>query len=271
MSGSAAIDLEDFGDQGIAFPIEVYAADEARGLKARYDAFQTEAVARRGHETFIKPHLISTWLDGVVRHPAILDAVERVLGSDLLLWSADFFMKDAGAGRFVGWHQDAPLWFLEPTGNVVSVWLALTPSTVESGAMRVIPGTHRLGPLAHRSTFDPDNILSDGHEVDWQVPAERAIDVVLQPGQASLHHGDLIHGGMPNKAGYDRVGFVMRYIRPDTVQTMAPDSAMLVRGEDQFGNYLLEPRPESDFHPAAMAALQAALERPSGFNDMVVR
>ena len=74
MSGSAAIDLEDFGDQGIAFPIEVYAADEARGLKARYDAFQTEAVARRGHETFIKPHLISTWLDGVVRHPAILDA-----------------------------------------------------------------------------------------------------------------------------------------------------------------------------------------------------
>jgi ectoine hydroxylase-related dioxygenase (phytanoyl-CoA dioxygenase family) len=147
----------------------------------------------------------------------------------------------------------------------------LTPSTVESGAMRVIPGTHRLGPLAHRSTFDPDNILSDGHEVDWQVPAERAIDVVLQPGQASLHHGDLIHGGMPNKAGYDRVGFVMRYIRPDTVQTMAPDSAMLVRGEDQFGNYLLEPRPESDFHPAAMAALQAALERPSGFNDMAVR
>jgi hypothetical protein len=45
MSGSAVIDLEDFGDQGIAFPITVFAADEARGLKSRYDAFQAEAVA----------------------------------------------------------------------------------------------------------------------------------------------------------------------------------------------------------------------------------
>src|SRR5262249_57420913 len=112
--------------------------------------------------------------------PAILDAVGDVIGPDILVWSSSFFIKEPRDGAYVSWHQDATYWGLsEP--DVVTAWIALTPSTVESGAMRMVPGTHHEQ-VAHHDTFAPGNLLSRGQEIAVEVDEARAVDVVLQPG-----------------------------------------------------------------------------------------
>ena len=120
--------------------------------------------------------------------------------------------------------------------------------------MRVVPETHTLKQLPHRDTFAPDNLLSRGQEIAVGVDESRAVDIVLKPGQMSLHHVLLVHGSEPNKGSHRRIGFAIRYL-PTYVKQLAgvPDSATLVRGNDEYGNFLLEPVPCSDFDPDAVA------------------
>jgi hypothetical protein len=265
---------ERFARDGAVWPITLFEGEEARALHDRYEAFQAASLRQRGRETYIKPHLISTWLDAIVHHPRVLDPVEAAIGPDILLWSSDFFVKKGGKGSFVSWHQDTPFWSLMPLDKVVSVWLAITPSTLENGCMSVVPGSHRFGSfggLVPKSAGSKD-LLSVRQEVDFVF--DEVIDprpVELRPGQFSMHSGLTLHGGSPNPTGSDRIGFVMRYISTDTVQLSADDSALLVRGWDDHGYYLPEARPSDDFTPESLAQLEAVKTRPSGFNDMVVR
>lgn len=267
------MDPKRFQREGIVFPFTLFEGEAAVGLIDRYAAFQARArVLRDGHDLFIKGHLVSTWLDSIVHHPLVLDVAEAVLGPDLLLWSSDFFVKTAGSRRHVSLHQDTVFWGLEPPENVVSVWLAITPSTLRSGAMQVVRGSHRhglLGPVLEKR--DSNDILSKEQDVRYDYGPGDVVDVVLEPGQFSIHHSNILHGGVPNEADYDRVGYVMRFITPDTRQVQAPDSALLVRGEDRFGHYLAERRPRTDFDPEDMARLERIFPLPSGFGDQVVR
>ena len=45
------------------------------------------------------------WLD-ICTQPMILDVVEDVLGSDIILWGSQLFSKPAGTGLALPWHQD---------------------------------------------------------------------------------------------------------------------------------------------------------------------
>src|SRR4029453_15391031 len=158
----------------------------------------------------IKPHLLFTWLAELVRHPSVLDAVEDVLGPDILCWNTSFFTKEARSPGFVSWHQDATYWGLsEP--DVVTAWVAFTESTPANGNMRVIPGSHRA-PVPHVDTFHPDNLLSRGQEIAVEVDESRAVDIVLAPGEMSLHHVLMVHGSGANLSGDRRIGFAIRYI-----------------------------------------------------------
>jgi non-heme Fe2+,alpha-ketoglutarate-dependent halogenase len=120
--------------------------------------------------------------------------------------------------------------------------------------MRVIPGSHTADQLPHRDTFGPNNLLTRGQEVAVEVDESKAVDVVLAAGQFSLHHVRLVHGSKPNTSNGPRIGFAIRYL-PTYVRQVSgnPDSATLVRGEDEYGHFLLEPAPQSDFHPDAVA------------------
>jgi non-haem Fe2+, alpha-ketoglutarate-dependent halogenase len=160
----------------------------------------------------------------------------------------------------VSWHQDSTYWGLsEP--DVVTAWVAFTPSTVESGCMRVIPGTHRLDQIPHRDTFAENNLLSRGQEIEVEVDEGNAIDVVLEAGEMSLHHVRLIHGSVPNRAGHPRIGYAIRYIPTHIRQiTGVPDSATLVRGQDAYGHFVPEPAPRFDFDPEGVAFHAAMLE-----------
>jgi len=245
---------------GCLFPLHVFSRNEITSLCAELAGLQRHEGGRVSARTNRKPHLLLPWLNEVIRHPKIVDAVEDVIGPNILCWGSGFFAKAANDGALVSWHQDSTYWGLsEP--EVVTAWVAFTPSTVESGCVRVIPGTHRLDQISHHDTFAENNLLSRGQEIEVEVEEGSAVDVVLEAGEMSLHHVRLIHGSAPNRADHPRVGYAVRYI-PTHIRQIAgiPDSAALVRGQDAYRNFMLEPVPRFDFDPDAVAFHAAMLE-----------
>ena len=145
-------EVDAFERKGYHFPERAMSADEALAYRRRLE--QSEALAGgplRGSRRS-KPHLLFPWANELIRHPAILDAVEDLLGPNLLAWSSSFFIKDAKDPSFVSWHQDSTYWGLSHP-HVVTAWVALSRSVVENGCMRVIPGTHLKDQLPHKDTF----------------------------------------------------------------------------------------------------------------------
>jgi non-haem Fe2+, alpha-ketoglutarate-dependent halogenase len=245
---------------GIHFPVRVFSGDEAATMVARLEAIEATHGGRLPPRLNQKPHLLYPWLSDLIRHPRILDAVEDVLGPDILCWSAQFFTKNGGDPSFVSWHQDGTYWGLS-SPDVVTAWVALTPSTVPSGCMRVVAGTqHKQVP--HTDTFAEANLLSRGQEIAVEVRPEEAIDVVLAPGEMSLHHVLLVHGSEPNRAEHRRIGFAIRYVAASVYQTAGVrESATLVRGVDRENHFDHELAPEGDMHPDAVARHAAIVER----------
>ncbi len=245
---------------GFYFPIRVLSADEALACRARLEEVERDHGRPLGGLLRQKCHLLFTWLDALIRHPRILDAVEDVLGPDLLCWGSSFFIKESGDAAFVSWHQDSTYWGLsEP--HVLTAWVAFTQSSIESGAMRMVPGTHHEQ-VAHRDTFARDNLLSRGQEIAVEVDEARAVDVVLHPGEMSLHHVRMFHGSPPNRSADRRIGYAIRYI-PTRVRQIAGarDSATLVRGVDRYHYFEAEQPPVRDLDPAAMERHAAILKR----------
>lgn len=242
----------DYPASGIAFPFDVLTPAEADAARARFHAMEDEHGGKLPAHINHKPHLLYPWIFDLMVHPRILDAVEGVLGPDILCWSTQFFAKKANDPSFVSWHQDATYWGLS-SPDVTTAWLALTPSTPENGCMRVVPGTHRAQ-MAHDDTFRPDNMLSRGQEVRVAVDPADAVDVVLAPGQMSLHHVLIVHGSEPNPSPLPRIGLAIRYVATDVRQKSgARDYATLVRGQDRFGYFDHETPPR-----AAMGAAERA-------------
>jgi non-haem Fe2+, alpha-ketoglutarate-dependent halogenase len=255
-SWSAAA-LAQYVRDGYVFPVPVLSTDEARQYRERLERVERDLGGPLRGVYRIKPHLLFTWLADLVRHPAILDAVEDVLGPDLLCWKTSFFTKEARSPGFVSWHQDATYWGLsEP--DVLTAWIAFTDSNPANGNMRVIPGSHR-SQAPHVDTFHPNNLLSRGQEISVEVDEGQAVDIVLRAGEMSLHHVLMVHGSGANPSDDRRIGFAIRYVPTRVRQTAGPrDSATLVRGHDAFGHFELEPRPDADLDPA-MLTLHAEL------------
>jgi len=242
-----------YHEDGYHFPVRVMSEEEARAYRAKLEAFESEQGGYLKGRKRQKLYLVLTWMNDLVRHPRILDAVEDILGPDILCWQAGFFIKEPGSKGFVSWHQDSTYWGLS-TPDVTTAWLALSPATLESGAMQVAAGTHKIEQLAHEDTFDPDNLLTRGQKLSADFDRSRQVDMVLQPGEISLHHVRLAHASQPNRTDDRRIGLAIRYVAPHVRQiTGVPDSAMLVRGEDRYRNFEEERPPISDMHPDAVA------------------
>jgi ectoine hydroxylase-related dioxygenase (phytanoyl-CoA dioxygenase family) len=241
-----------YTEHGYYAPIRALPAEGAAMFRSRLEAFEAE---RPDLKPLLrsKTHLALAWADALIRHPDILDAVESVIGPNILCWGASFFIKDARDPSFVSWHQDSTYWGLEPP-DIVTAWVALSESVVANGAMRVVPDTHRIDQIPHRDTFAANNLLTRGQEIAVPVDEARAVALELQPGEMSLHHVRLVHGSDPNPSGRRRIGFAIRYLPTYVRQTAGPrDSATLVRGRDAYGHFLSERRPEADLAPAALA------------------
>ena len=238
--------------QGYVAPLRVISIAEAALLRQQVEAAEAGPIAIA---SFLrnKTHLAFTWADALIRHPGVLDAVESVLGPDILCWGSGFFIKNAHDPGFVSWHQDSTYWGLDPA-DIVTAWVAISESDIGNGAMRVMPGTHLLDQIAHRDTFAANNLLSRGQEIAVEVDEAKAVALELQAGEMSLHHVRLVHGSDPNPSGRRRLGYAIRYLPTYVRQTVATrDSATLVRGVDRFGNFAPERRPVGDLDAAALA------------------
>jgi non-haem Fe2+, alpha-ketoglutarate-dependent halogenase len=252
--------LESYRRDGFYAPARMLSAEEAQEVRNRLEEHEARSGAPLQGKWRVKTHLLFTWADRVVHHPAILDAVEDVIGPNILCWNTNFFIKEAASAGFVSWHQDAAYWGLEPE-EVVSAWVAITHSNLESGCMKVIPGTHRESHMPHVDTFHKDNLLTRGQEITVAVDESKAVDVILKPGEISLHDIKLVHGSAPNGSQDRRIGLAIRYLPTHVRQTKERDSAILVRGIDKHRHFDLEPRPKRDLDQAALAAHAAAVER----------
>lgn len=249
-----------YHEDGYVFPIRALPEEEMAGLRARLEALEARegGLSRRTNQ---KIHLLVPWLNDLVRHPRILDAVEDIIGPNIFCWGSNFFTKAPGDGTFVSWHQDATYWGLSHS-DIVTAWVAFEPSTVEAGAMQVIPGTHKEQQLPHSDTFGEENLLSRGQEIAVEVDEGKAVHLLLRPGEMSLHHVLLVHGSKPNQANHRRIGFAVRYV-PTYVRQLSgvKDSATLVRGVDDYGHFAHEEAPKREFDDAAVAHHAAVLER----------
>lgn len=167
--------------------------------------------------------------------PEILDRVEALIGPNILVWGANFFLKEPHSSAYVSWHQDGTYWAMEPA-DIVTAWIALTPSTVQSGCLRVVPGSHHWPILAHTETFAEGNLLSRGQEMAIDVNLATVRDIPLAPGEMSLHHVKMAHNSEPNRADHRRIGYAIRYVathvKPDSI-----DTAMLVCGTDEYHHF----------------------------------
>lgn len=249
----SAATVEQFERTGVCFPIRVMTEVAAGTLRSQLEAAEQGLGGAIAGSLRHKSHLVFTWLDALVRLPAILDAVEDLIGPDILLWNSNLFVKNARDPSFVSWHQDSTYWGLsEP--SAVTAWVAFSPSTTESGCLQVSAGTHLADQLPHDDNPTANNLLTRGQEIAVTIDPKTVIDVVLAPGEMSVHHVRAAHGSEPNRSADRRIGFAIRYIPTRVRQLAGHDFATLVRGRDAYGHFEPEPRPRADLDPAAVQA-----------------
>ena len=237
--------IESYHRDGFVFPIDVMSVAQAEQLHDRL----VEAEARYPREISAtnrnNAHLTFQCVDDIVHHAGILDAVEDLIGPNILAWGSVLFIKNPDAKSFVSWHQDLTYLTLDACDGVTA-WLALTPANRHTGCMQMIPGSHRFGIYPHEDEFGADNILTRGQTITT-IDESQAVDIILQPGQISLHHGHTVHASAPNHSGQRRVGVALQqYIPTHMRETNARGFAQLARGHDEYGNFELLPRPEGD-------------------------
>ncbi len=201
----------------------------------------------------VNAHVVLPLVARLARTPAILDAVEGILGPDILIYAGELFIKEAGTPHVVTMHQDLTYWGLGAIDGMVTAWLALSPATLASGCMEFVAASHKNAILPHEDSFDANNLLSRGQEVKVEVDDDQRVAIELAPGEFSLHHGLTIHGSGPNGSDDRRIGVVIRYIRPDMRQLVGErDYVMDARGEDRFGNFTHVPAPAGNFATDAL-------------------
>ncbi|WP_369934915.1 phytanoyl-CoA dioxygenase family protein [Ruegeria sp. A3M17] len=233
-----------YWEDGFLFPLTIFSEKEAAETRAELERIEREwldADLPLPLNTYkrVNAHLVMPLAARVATDPRVLDVVEGVLGPDIMVWSAEFFIKEPHTAHTVGMHQDLTYWGMGETPDQVTVWIALSPATVESGCMDFVRGSHKNPILPHKDTYSDTNLLSRGQEVAVDVAEKDKTHIELAPGQMSLHHGLTIHGSGPNQSGDRRIGLAIRYLNPNAKQLVAErDYAMLARGQDGQSNFV---------------------------------
>ena len=248
-----------FKEDGFLFPYDAYTPKEAAGLYGKYAGLE-ETLGEEPQNRFrIKAQLPFPWLCDVVRHPRLLDAVEDLIGPNILCWGSSFFTKKANDPRFISWHTDSFVYGFEPA-ETLTAWLGFNDSTIESGCLKYIPGSHKTR-SEHDIRPDPNNLATLGQNV-IDVPEDEAVHAILKAGQVVFHHESVVHSSSPNRANHPRIGFSIHYVAPHVKETRFDGAtAMLVRGKDEYGYWGTDPEPSQDLDPICIEAMLATREK----------
>jgi len=237
--------VQSYKQDGFCAPIDILPEADAVELRHRLEEMETRYPDALNPHQRNNAHLSFSVIDEIAHHPAILDCVEDIIGPDIMIWGTVLFIKEPHDPGFVSWHQDARYVGLEPHDGITA-WLALSPSTKESGCMQMVAGSH-LGDIRHHTdTFGEDNILTRGQAIDVGAN-EEIVDVILKPGQMSLHHPRVVHASQPNTSNERRIGIVIQQYLPHHVRdTMGEGLVQWGRGAAVPPDYIDMPRIQDD-------------------------
>ena len=230
-----------------------------RAYVAKIDSYDAILGEESQKQLKIKAHVAAPWIVALARNPKILDAVESVVGPNILLFGASMFSKKARDSRFVSWHQDAAYYGLDPQEEV-TCWVGLTDADTENGCMRVMPGSHKGPDAVHEETFDPQNLLGRGQTIRG-LDERKAVYMPVRAGQFSMHHERTIHGSMPNPSARRRVGIAFFYMPTHVRSTIGRGRPRWCGATTHSGIGMPEPMPKTDLDPECMAFLRQSWAR----------
>ncbi len=250
--------IEQFRTDGFTPSVRVLTESDAGEYRHRLQAIESVIGKLKGGKR-LKCHMLYKWVAELIHMPSIVDCVEDLLGPDIMCWGTDMWVKEPNSPDFVSWHQDSRYWGIE--GDLLTAWIALSPATVESGCMRMLPGSHLTDTMEHEDTFHDDNMLTRGQTISDGVDESKAVNIEADTGEAVFFTYRIAHASHPNRSNDRRIGIAVRYISPSARQVKSDwDSATLIRGEDRFGNFVHEPKPEVDFDPVTVEFHQKSNE-----------
>ena len=239
-----------YSEDGFVFPLDVIGAREAAELRADLELAEAELADDPERLALLRsyPDRLLPSFDKLIRHPKLIEAASKILGPDLMVWSAGMFIKEANSSKIVSWHQDLTYWGLDDAEEI-TCWVALSNVNIASGAMKFVPGSHTASAVDHIDTFDENNLLTRGQEIAVEVDEKDAVVVELAPGQASMHHGHLFHASGPNTTSDRRIGSAVRFIKASMKQQDGTKSLVAhVSGEDRWDNFKVALAPKSRLH-----------------------
>ena len=233
MSSLSSAQIQQYKNDGYIAPLDVLSKDEALEIREEIELIEKkwpDELKGLGRNYI---HLISHIFDKVSHNPKILDAVESIIGKDILICGTTLFIKNPKEKGFVSFHQDAKYIGLEPY-NWVTAWIAVTDTNEENGCMRMWSGSHKYELKYHNQKFDENNLLTRGQTIE-NVPYNETKPVILKSGQMSLHHPTIVHGSGLNKSNDRRIGFVIQsYIGTNVNQVLGKMYVQQARGEDRY-------------------------------------
>ena len=244
MSYLSSNQLKQYDNEGFVSPINIFSKDKAKEIRNEIELIENEMPEELKNSGRYNAHLISPLLDEVTHNSKILDAVQSIIGENILVCGTTLFIKNPNEKGFVSYHQDAKYIGLEPH-NWVTAWVAITDSNESNGCMRMWSGSHKDNLKDHDQKFNEGNLLTRGQTVK-NVPKEETTPIVLDAGQMSLHHPKVVHGSELNKSKDRRIGFVIQsYIGTNVKQVLGKNSVQLARGVDEFNYHVKIGRPQN--------------------------
>ena len=242
MSKLSSNQLQEYNDNGYIAPIDILSKDEAFQIRKEIENIETKWPDELKGVGRNYAHMISPTLDKVCHNSKILNAVESIIGKDILICGTTLFIKNPHEKGFVSFHQDATYIGLEPH-NWVTAWVAVTDSNEENGCMRMWLGSHKGNIKHHEQKYDDGNLLTRGQTIE-NVPLDKTIPLILKAGQMSLHHPTIVHGSGLNKSNNRRIGFVIQsYIGSNVDQVLGKMYVQQARGNDTFNYHKHTKRP----------------------------
>jgi len=246
--------LSEYEELGFIQSIPILSKEEVAAYRTEIDK-ACDAIGGRVSR-INAAHLFFRWAWELSAHQRVLDCMEQLLGPNIMLKSTRLFYKHAGTASFVGWHQDGITERVEG-GYLPSIWLGLTAATTENGCLRVVPRSHRLGLIPHANRPHPDNLTTQG--VTAQTQIESAHDVVMRPGEMSVHHPLVLHASTENSSAEPRIGFTATYSTPALRSSLTP--IVWVRGDGPRDCFELIDGPPPTSMKDALAAYRAYEQR----------
>lgn len=251
-----------WSDGYFVFNRPVLPADRFESLKHCFEGILANLPPDERPEAMDVPHFMHPELMEYAFDENILALVEPIVGPDIALFSTHFICKPKGNGKRVPWHEDSAYWKgqIDPM-EVVTVWLAIDPSTTGNGCMKVIPRTHVAGQKGF-SDYDAVDTATSVFPTEIkkeQRNEDRQVSIELQPNECSLHDSRIIHGSEPNSSPIRRCGWTIRFTSTackfNEEKFAGAHQVYLARGRDLGGNRYADPTRR---YPEVMAARGAS-------------